>query len=64
MLTHIHTNCSHTFYFFVKLQQDGEAQARRWVCNFIETSAKTNHNVNELFQGTYLLIHAYNTCYK
>jgi len=31
-------------------QQDGEAQARRWVCNFIETSAKTNHNVNELFQ--------------
>ncbi|CAG7731990.1 unnamed protein product [Allacma fusca] len=31
-------------------QQDGEAEARRWQCNFIETSAKTNHNVQELFQ--------------
>ncbi|CAL8093945.1 unnamed protein product [Orchesella dallaii] len=31
-------------------QKDGEAAARTWQCNFIETSAKTNHNVQELFQ--------------
>ncbi|XP_067007086.1 GTP-binding protein Di-Ras2 isoform X1 [Anabrus simplex] len=29
---------------------DGEAEAQRWGCNFMETSAKTNHNVKELFQ--------------
>nr|CAD7202847.1 unnamed protein product [Timema douglasi] len=29
---------------------DGEAEAARWCCNFMETSAKTNHNVKELFQ--------------
>ncbi|KAL0181915.1 hypothetical protein M9458_021290 [Cirrhinus mrigala] len=29
---------------------DGEATARRWKCAFMETSAKTNHNVKELFQ--------------
>ncbi|TRY71379.1 hypothetical protein DNTS_033208 [Danionella cerebrum] len=29
---------------------DGEAMARRWKCAFMETSAKTNHNVKELFQ--------------
>ncbi|XP_047739815.1 GTP-binding protein Di-Ras2 isoform X1 [Hyalella azteca] len=28
----------------------GEAQAKLWKCNFMETSAKTNHNVKELFQ--------------
>ncbi|XP_064091544.1 GTP-binding protein Di-Ras2 [Macrobrachium rosenbergii] len=28
----------------------GEAQAKAWKCNFMETSAKTNHNVKELFQ--------------
>ncbi|PNF41748.1 GTP-binding protein Di-Ras2 [Cryptotermes secundus] len=29
---------------------EGEAEASRWGCNFMETSAKTNHNVKELFQ--------------
>lgn len=29
---------------------DGEATAKRWKCAFMETSAKTNHNVKELFQ--------------
>lgn len=29
---------------------EGEAEASRWACNFMETSAKTNHNVKELFQ--------------
>ena len=28
----------------------GEQQAKQWKCNFMETSAKTNHNVKELFQ--------------
>ncbi|XP_051942753.1 GTP-binding protein Di-Ras1b [Syngnathoides biaculeatus] len=30
--------------------KDGEAQAGQWKCAFMETSAKTNHNVTELFQ--------------
>ena len=30
--------------------KDGEAQASQWKCAFMETSAKTNHNVTELFQ--------------
>ncbi|XP_072544655.1 GTP-binding protein Di-Ras1b [Salminus brasiliensis] len=30
--------------------EDGEAQAKAWKCAFMETSAKTNHNVTELFQ--------------
>lgn len=30
--------------------EDGDAEARRWGCHFMETSAKTNHNVKELFQ--------------
>ncbi|XP_068195314.1 GTP-binding protein Di-Ras1b [Antennarius striatus] len=30
--------------------KDGEAQANQWKCAFMETSAKTNHNVTELFQ--------------
>ncbi|XP_057189737.1 GTP-binding protein Di-Ras1b [Triplophysa rosa] len=29
---------------------DGDAQAKTWKCAFMETSAKTNHNVTELFQ--------------
>ncbi|XP_041255557.1 GTP-binding protein Di-Ras2 [Onychostruthus taczanowskii] len=29
---------------------EGEAMARKWKCAFMETSAKTNHNVKELFQ--------------
>lgn len=29
---------------------EGEAQAQRWGCNFMETSAKTNSNVKEMFQ--------------
>ncbi|KAI1889350.1 hypothetical protein AGOR_G00178350 [Albula goreensis] len=29
---------------------DGERLAARWKCSFMETSAKTNHNVQELFQ--------------
>lgn len=29
---------------------EGEAEAQRWGCHFMETSAKTNHNVKELFQ--------------
>lgn len=28
----------------------GEAEAQNWGCSFMETSAKTNHNVTELFQ--------------
>lgn len=30
--------------------EDGEAQSKTWKCAFMETSAKTNHNVTELFQ--------------
>ena len=30
--------------------QDGAALAKQWNCAFMETSAKTNHNVKELFQ--------------
>ncbi|KAK3532970.1 hypothetical protein QTP70_006215 [Hemibagrus guttatus] len=30
--------------------KEGEAQANSWKCAFMETSAKTNHNVTELFQ--------------
>lgn len=29
---------------------EGEATAQRWSCNFMETSAKTNSNVKEMFQ--------------
>lgn len=29
---------------------DGEAMSKRWKCAFMETSAKTNQNVKELFQ--------------
>lgn len=29
---------------------EGESEASRWGCHFMETSAKTNHNVKELFQ--------------
>ncbi|NWW62797.1 DIRA2 protein, partial [Ifrita kowaldi] len=29
---------------------DGETMAKKWKCAFMETSAKTNHNVKELFQ--------------
>ncbi|NWZ70086.1 DIRA2 protein, partial [Acrocephalus arundinaceus] len=29
---------------------EGEAIAKKWKCAFMETSAKTNHNVKELFQ--------------
>jgi len=28
----------------------GQEQAKRWSCGYMETSAKTNHNVKELFQ--------------
>lgn len=30
--------------------REGEEQAKKWFCHFMETSAKTNHNVKELFQ--------------
>lgn len=30
--------------------QEGQAVAKAWKCAFMETSAKTDHNVNELFQ--------------
>lgn len=30
--------------------REGEAQAKQWKCAFMETSAKTNTNVTELFQ--------------
>lgn len=29
---------------------EGEAMAKKWKCAFMETSAKLNHNVKELFQ--------------
>ncbi|XP_015115146.1 GTP-binding protein Di-Ras2 [Diachasma alloeum] len=29
---------------------EGKAEADSWGCGFLETSAKTNHNVNELFR--------------
>ena len=29
---------------------EGAELAKRWDCAFLETSAKTNHNVKELFQ--------------
>lgn len=29
---------------------EGQAQAAEWSVQFMETSAKTNHNVTELFQ--------------
>lgn len=29
---------------------EGKAQAESWKVSFMETSAKTNHNVTELFQ--------------
>lgn len=31
-------------------RKDAEAQAATWKCAFMETSAKTNSNVKELFQ--------------
>lgn len=31
-------------------QAEGEAEAAQWGCHFMETSAKTNYNVKELFQ--------------
>ncbi|XP_030048191.1 GTP-binding protein Di-Ras2 [Microcaecilia unicolor] len=30
--------------------KEGEAMAKKWKCAFMETSAKMNHNVKELFQ--------------
>ncbi len=30
--------------------KEGEEQARQWSSHFMETSAKTNYNVKELFQ--------------
>ncbi|XP_063991607.1 GTP-binding protein Di-Ras2 [Diachasmimorpha longicaudata] len=32
------------------LTSEGKTEADRWGCGFLETSAKTNHNVNELFR--------------
>lgn len=29
---------------------EGESQAQKWGCNYMETSAKTNSNVKEMFQ--------------
>ncbi|XP_058803536.1 GTP-binding protein Di-Ras2 [Phymastichus coffea] len=31
-------------------ESEGQAEAERWGCGFLETSAKTNHNVNALFR--------------
>lgn len=31
-------------------QTEGQAEATRWGVSYMETSAKTNHNVRELFQ--------------
>ena len=31
-------------------QSEGQAEADSWGCGFLETSAKTNHNVNALFR--------------
>ena len=31
-------------------QQEGAQLAKNWNCAFLETSAKTNYNVKELFQ--------------
>lgn len=36
---------------------EGQAEASTWGVSFMETSAKTNHNVTELFQvRTYIAI--------
>jgi len=32
-------------------QIEGQAQATTWSISFMETSAKTNHNVTELFRA-------------
>lgn len=32
---------------------EGQAEANKWHISFMETSAKTNHNVTELFQVYY-----------
>ena len=32
-------------------RSEGEEQAKKWRCNFTETSAKTNFNVKELFRS-------------
>ena len=39
--------------------KDGEEQARKWSCHFMETSAKNNYNVKELFQVSYVQLHYY-----
>jgi GTPase SAR1 family protein len=36
--------------------KEGEEQARQWSANFMETSAKTNHKVKELFQVGYVVV--------
>lgn len=35
-------------------QTEGQAEATRWGVSFMETSAKTNHNVRELFQVSFV----------
>ena len=34
---------------------EGAAEAANWGCGFLETSAKTNHNVNALFRDLLML---------
>lgn len=38
-------------------QTEGQAEATRWGVSFMETSAKTNHNVRELFQVRFSLLY-------
>lgn len=39
---------------------EGQAQAQAWGVSFMETSAKTNHNVTQLFQVLFVHILQYN----
>lgn len=38
------------FSLFKVSTSEGQVQAANWGVNFMETSAKTNHNVKQLFQ--------------
>lgn len=43
--------CDETAELREVTEMEGKAQATTWNISFMETSAKTNHNVTELFQA-------------